>query len=92
MSALNMERLSIALGVSLPTLRRWLLIYGDEFPVVRRGSNGRAYEFDLPTVSAFLDAKREARKLAAERQTADTADQLAALQMAAFFKNKRFTP
>ena len=67
MSALNMERLSIALGVSLPTLRRWLLIYGDEFPVVRRGSNGRAYEFDLAAVSAFLDAKREARKLAAEK-------------------------
>lgn len=56
------------LRCSLPTLDGLLREYPD-FPVVKRGSNGVAWEFDAEHVQEFLHQKREAEKrAAAERQ------------------------
>lgn len=55
----NKQELAHWLGVSLPTLGRWMLKYGAEFPILERGSNGRDYQFDASAVSAFLRAKQQ---------------------------------
>jgi phage terminase Nu1 subunit (DNA packaging protein) len=69
----NKARLAHWLGVSLPTLSKWLLKYGADFPVIERGANGRDYAFDPAAVAAFLRAKQAeqaALKSAADEQLA----------------------
>lgn len=73
----NKTELAHALSVSLPTLTRWLLRYGPDFPVQERGSNGRDYVFDFEAVFRFLGDKRaENERLAAQRD-----EQLAQLKL-----------
>jgi hypothetical protein len=74
----NKAELAHALDVSLPTLSRWMLRYGPDFPVVQRGSNGRDYVFDFETVSRFLATKRAEEQ--AKRSEKD--EQLAQLKLA----------
>lgn len=59
----NLEQLATVLGVSLPTMRQLLRRYPD-FPVVERGTNGRAWQFDKDAAVAFVQGKR-AEKAAA---------------------------
>ena len=69
----NKVRLAHWLGVSLPTLSKWLLKYGPEFPVLERGANGKDYQFDPAAVAEFLRLKQEeqsASKAAADEQLA----------------------
>ena len=63
----NKAHLAEALGVSLPTMGAWIKRYGDAFPLVERGTNGRAWRFDPRAVAAFLAEKRaeEAAKTSA---------------------------
>ena len=77
----NKQRLAEWLQVSLPTLSKWLLKYGEDFPVIERGSNGRDYAFDPAAVAAFLRAKQQEQ--AADRAAAKAAidDQLAQLRL-----------
>ena len=58
-SSVNKAELAHLLRVSLPTLTRWILKYGPDFPVVERGTNGRDYVFDPGTVIEFLRARQE---------------------------------
>lgn len=56
------------LQCSVPTLDSLLLRYGDEFPVVERGSNGVEWKFDGDEVRAFLKRKKqEAAAVSAEK-------------------------
>lgn len=55
------------LDCSLPTLDALLREYAD-FPVVKRGSNGVAWEFDPEAVQEFLRQKREAEQVAAAQR------------------------
>ncbi|MBW4089910.1 MAG: terminase small subunit [Proteobacteria bacterium] len=73
----NKAELAHILRVSLPTLTRWILKYGPDFPVLERGTNGRDYAFDASAVSAFLRAQQEAQ--AASREEKD--EQLAQLRL-----------
>jgi phage terminase Nu1 subunit (DNA packaging protein) len=69
----NKVRLAHWLGVSLPTLSKWLLKYGPDFPVLERGTNGKDYQFDPAVVAEFLRLKQEeqtASKAAADEQLA----------------------
>ena len=66
----NKAELAPRLGVSLPTLNRWIA-EDPGFPVEVRGANGSAYRFDLRAVLAWkaereaAEAEREARRLRA---------------------------
>lgn len=71
-AVLNKQELAHWLRVSLPTLGRWMMRYGADFPVLERGSNGREFKFDPAAVSAFLRARQE-------EQTASKAEQDEAL-------------
>jgi phage terminase Nu1 subunit (DNA packaging protein) len=69
----NKAALAHWLGVSLPTLGRWMLRYGPEFPVLQTGTNGRDYQFDAAAVADFLrtkQAEQTAAKSAADEQLA----------------------
>lgn len=67
----NKAELAHRLGVSLPTLSLWMQRYGDAFPVLERGSNGRGYVFDFRAVFDFLAArKQEQADAQAERDEA----------------------
>ncbi len=74
---LNKVRLAHWLGVSLPTLARWLLKYGPEFPVIERGTNGREWQFDPEEVGDFLRRKQEEQ----QASEAERDDQLAQLRL-----------
>ena len=80
-ATVNKQRLADWLGVSLPTLSKWLLKYGAEFPVVERGSNGRDYAFDPAAVSAFLRAKQEEQAATKAATRAAIDEQLAQLRL-----------
>lgn len=54
----NKMQLAHILAVSLPTLSRWLLKYGADFPMVERGTNGRGYLFEPGETVAFLRAEQ----------------------------------
>ena len=58
-ASVNKAELAHLLRVSLPTLTRWILKYGPDFPVTERGTNGRDYVFDPGTVIEFLRARQE---------------------------------
>ena len=70
MPLVNKAELAPRLGVSLPTLNRWIA-EDPGFPVEVRGANGSAYRFDLRAVLAWkaereaAEAEREARRLRA---------------------------
>ena len=74
---LNKVRLAHWLEVSLPTLARWLLKYGQEFPVIERGTNGREWQFDPEEVGDFLRHKQEEQ----QASEAERDDQLAQLRL-----------
>ena len=76
---LNKQRLALRLGVSLPTLSKWLLKYEADFPVVARGGNGRDYSFDLAAVVAFLRTKQADQCAAAAATKAAIDETLAGL-------------
>lgn len=60
-AVVNKAELAGILRTSLPTLDKMLRRHGEAFPVHRRGSNGRSYEFDPAAVVAFLAELEEAR-------------------------------
>ena len=74
----NKAQLAHWLGVSLPTLGRWMLRYGADFPVIERGTNGRDYAFDPQAVALFLQARRDEQAQA----TGERDEQLAQLRLA----------
>lgn len=55
----NKQELADALGVSLPTIGSMIRRYPD-LPVVQRGDNGIAYQFDLVAVRDFIAEKKAA--------------------------------
>ena len=73
MTVVNKRELSSLLKCSLPTLDSLLDRHGDAFPVVQRGSNGIAWQFDPEAVTAFLRAEqdREEAELAARAEALD---------------------
>jgi phage terminase Nu1 subunit (DNA packaging protein) len=50
----NKKQLAKALGVTAPTLDRWLERFGDAVPVLQRGSNGKPFKFDITAVVGFF--------------------------------------
>lgn len=70
--AVNLTELSEALGVSVNTLRD-VTRKNDDFPVLARGSNGIAYEFDPQACAAWWRANDA-------KVSAETASRRAALQ------------
>lgn len=74
----NKAELAHWLRVSLPTLGRWMLRYGADFPVIERGTNGRDYAFDPQAVATFLEAKRQEQ----EQSRGERDEQLAQLRLA----------
>lgn len=74
----NQNELAELLDVSLPTLRA--LIRDSNFPVVSRGSNGIAYEFDAASVARWKSDNAD--RLEAERVA--RADELAEMKLDLF--------
>ena len=72
----NKAELATKLGISLPTLSGWMLRY-PEFPVLSKGSNGKSYVFDFPTVFDFLRARQDEQA----RSRAEKDDALAQLRL-----------
>lgn len=68
----NQSELAAVLDVSLPTLRDMIKRH-DDFPVVRRGDNGVAYEFDLVEVKGWMDRHAAAKSEAQDRRQATLA-------------------
>ena len=66
--AVNKAEMAHILRVSLPTLTRWLLKYGPEFPVLERGTNGKDYAFDAAEVLEFLRTKQEEQSSSREER------------------------
>lgn len=72
-TTLNRDELAQAMGVSLPTVDRWVR---DGCPVMQRGGNGRPYAFDLGQVKAWRDGivmeeqadERRRRELIAQQE------------------------
>ena len=73
-ATVNKTEIAALLRTSLPTLDKLLRAHGDAFPVVRRGTNGLAYEFDPAAVTAFL-TDLEAARIAAGRARDDLMQQ-----------------
>ena len=73
----NKKQLAKALGVTPPTLDRWLERFGDAVPVLERGSNGRPFRFDIAAVTDFFRT-RQAEEAA---RTAERDEQLAQLAL-----------
>lgn len=63
----NFDEMANALGVSKPTLRDWITKWED-FPVVARGSNGVAWQFDTQAVISFVADRREQEAAANARR------------------------
>lgn len=79
MSAVTVNKAELAhiLRVSLPTLTRWILKYGPDFPVLERGTNGRDYVFDPTAVGIFLRARQEEQAVSRDEKD----EQLAQLRL-----------
>ena len=58
-AVVNKQGLATLLGISLPTLSRWMLRYGVDFPTLERGTLGREFKFEDAAVIAFLRTKQE---------------------------------
>lgn len=59
MPLVSKRELAGVLKCSRPTLDNLLDRHGEKFPVVRQGSNGRAWQFDAEAVVSFLRAEQE---------------------------------
>jgi phage terminase Nu1 subunit (DNA packaging protein) len=68
-AAVNKKELAAILGCSPQTLSAWVDRFGEAFPVIDRGTNGKEWRFDPPAVIAFLKSKHDAE----ERETAERA-------------------
>lgn len=67
-AAVNKKELAAILGCSPQTLSAWVDRFGEAFPVIDRGTNGKEWRFDPPAVIAFLQSKHDAEaREAAER-------------------------
>ena len=64
----NKQELADALRCSRPTVDALLRRYPD-FPVLREGKNGEAWQFDLSAASAFLQARRAEERAGTERRS-----------------------
>src|SRR5688572_4390131 len=71
-AVLNRDQLARALGVSLPTIDRWI---GDGMPMLQDGRNGRAYQFQLSACWAWK-CGRDAEDKAADDAAEDAIRQL----------------
>ena len=61
----NKRELAKVMGVSEPTVESWL---DDGLPVVSKGSNGVAYQFDVEAVKAWKVAREDAARSEVERR------------------------
>lgn len=59
----NLDQMAEALRISLPTMRKLLRRY-PELPIVSRGTNGQAWQFDPAAVIAFVREQRAAEAAA----------------------------
>ena len=67
-ATVSKRELCLILRISRPTLDAWIDRYGDAFPILERGANGREYRFDPEAVTAFLrDRQAEDANRRAER-------------------------
>ena len=68
-AAVNKKELAAILGCSPQTLSAWVDRFGEAFPVLDRGTNGKEWRFNPPAVIAFLKSKHDAE----EREAAERA-------------------
>lgn len=73
--SVNKDQLAGRLQVSLPTLTRWIVRFGQDFPVIERGGLGKAWLFDPAAVFDFL-RERQAAQLADQAQRDEELSQL----------------
>lgn len=67
-ATVNKRDLAALLGISVPTLDRWIVEW-PMFPVVQRGDKGRAWSFDPDAARAFVAGQlQEERRREAERE------------------------
>jgi phage terminase Nu1 subunit (DNA packaging protein) len=69
----NAGELSRLLKVSRSTLGKWITDFGDDFPAIERGGQGREWLFESADVVAFLEtrkAEEEAKRTARDEQLA----------------------
>lgn len=71
----NLADLAATGLASEPTLRKWIQAQPDQAWIIKRGSNGDAYEIDIPEAIAAWKAE-EARKTEEARRRADDLKQL----------------
>jgi Phage DNA packaging protein Nu1 len=71
----NKVELAKLLGCSRPTIEAYLDRYGDEFPVVTRGRNGKSWIFNSEDVITFLAVKEADRRQTQERRQEEMANQ-----------------
>lgn len=71
----NLADLAATGLASEPTLRKWILSQPDQDWIIKRGSNGDAYEIDIPAAIAAWKAEEE-RKTEEARQRANDLRQL----------------
>lgn len=64
----NLNEFAQAIRVSEPTLRKWIAAEPDQLWIIKRGSNGDAYEIDFPGATAAWQAAEEAKTQAARRR------------------------
>lgn len=72
----NLADLAATGIASEPTLRKWIAAEPDQQWIIKRGSNGDAYEIDIPGAVEAFRAKEE-RAVQAARERADSINQLA---------------
>ena len=75
----NKRELAPLLGVTIPTLDRWLTLWAD-FPVVTRGGPGAQWSFEAEAACDFVARKREAD----QRAAAERANRLAQMALPLF--------
>ncbi len=65
----NLADLAATGIASEPTLRKWIQAEPDQAWIIKRGSNGDAYEIDIPGAVAAFQAGEEAKLQAARERT-----------------------
>jgi hypothetical protein len=53
----NLQEMASLLRTSVVTMRNWMRRYGDEFPILERGNNGRPWQLDPVAVKLFIQRK-----------------------------------
>ncbi len=66
-ASVNKKELAAIVDCSLSTLSAWIDRFGEAFPVIDRGTNGREWRFDPTAVLGFLKAQRDAEEREAAR-------------------------